>query len=644
MRLFYAFALAAAASGMALGQPANPTEATDVVLADFETDSYGTWLTAGTAFGSGPVRRALPGQGPAAGFVGTGFASSAHGGDASIGSLLSPPFVLEGTFLHFLIGGGHHPGLAGVNLLVGGAVLRTATASNSGHLRWHTWNVSDLAGQLAQIQVLDHATGEWGHVTVDHFYLSDQVPTVVDDREWAVVRALASVQNAAERAARDLSRPQYHFRPPAQWLGDPSGLVHDQGYYQVFYQHHPYGDQPGRTHWGHARSRDLLSWEHLPPALWPSQAMAEQHCQSGSLIRSAAGQLMIFYTSIGHAEPQCWIALPTDDELVRWAKFPGNPILSLRSPGGRFDNLRQPYLFAHGGRTYLVHPGASDPAQSALPVLSLHEADNPELTQWKHRGVLFRHPDPGAGRLNSASLVSLGGQFVLLTSSARGAEYFTGQFDATQGTFSATGAGRVDAGDAVAPQTLLDPQGRTLLWARLQGFEGGRGWNGCWTLPRVLSLEQSKLVQTVAPELERLRGTNISLVDLTLTSTNRVLEELSGTMLELAVRLRLGEARAAGLRLRCSSDGARAVTLQYDGATLDVAGARLPLPRPGPSSELRLRVFLDQSVLECYAEGGSLCVSRVLRAAPTDVGIELFATDGTATFTSLEAWPMQSIW
>ena len=56
------------------------------------------WTTTGTAFGAAPATGPLPGQSPVDGVIGTGFADSFNGGDASTGTLTSPPFtVTSGT-------------------------------------------------------------------------------------------------------------------------------------------------------------------------------------------------------------------------------------------------------------------------------------------------------------------------------------------------------------------------------------------------------------------------------------------------------------------------------------------------------------------------------------------------------------------
>ena len=67
----------------------------------------------------------------------------------------------------------------------------------------------------------------------------------------------------------DPTRPAWHFGPPAYWMNDPNGVCWHEAWCHLFYQHNPHGDAWADMHWGHARSRDLIHWEHLPLALRP---------------------------------------------------------------------------------------------------------------------------------------------------------------------------------------------------------------------------------------------------------------------------------------------------------------------------------------------------------------------------------------
>jgi fructan beta-fructosidase len=164
-----------AAAGLFLPAADRP----DILVADFEGDTYPDgWKTTGTAFGTGPAKGTLPNQMTVSGFLGKGLVNSFLGGDAATGTLTSPPFKVERKYINFLVGGGKHPGKTCVNLLVGGKVVRTATGPNdkpggSERLDWHTWDVAEFEGKPAVIEVVDTATGGWGHINVDHIIQSD---------------------------------------------------------------------------------------------------------------------------------------------------------------------------------------------------------------------------------------------------------------------------------------------------------------------------------------------------------------------------------------------------------------------------------------------------------------------------------------
>ena len=100
----------------------------------------------------------------------------------------------------------------------------------------------------------------------------------------ASARSDVAQTDLAARAALDPHRPAFHFVAPAGWLNDPNGLTQRDGWYHLFYQYNPFAAVHDRIHWGHARSTDLVHWEHLPIALEPGDGPDVDGCWSGVLV------------------------------------------------------------------------------------------------------------------------------------------------------------------------------------------------------------------------------------------------------------------------------------------------------------------------------------------------------------------------
>ncbi|MCB9892143.1 MAG: glycoside hydrolase family 32 protein [Planctomycetes bacterium] len=155
----------------------------DVLIADFEQEDYGAWTATGEAFGKGPARGTLSGQMHVEGYLGDRLVNSFLGGDGPTGTLTSPAFRVARDYLTFLVGGGGYAGETCMNLRVRGEVVRTATGPNtnpggSERLELHVWNVRDLRDQNAVLEIVDRASGGWGHINVDHIVATNTKPDV----------------------------------------------------------------------------------------------------------------------------------------------------------------------------------------------------------------------------------------------------------------------------------------------------------------------------------------------------------------------------------------------------------------------------------------------------------------------------------
>lgn len=145
-----------------------------IVLADFEGDDYGDWKVTGQAFGTGPAHGTLARQQAVSGFLGQGLVNTFLGGDGPHGTLTSPEFTISRKFVNFLVGGGSHKGQTCINLIFDGEIVRTATGTSNEKLQWHVWNVADLQGKTARIEIVDRHSGGWGHINIDQIELGDE--------------------------------------------------------------------------------------------------------------------------------------------------------------------------------------------------------------------------------------------------------------------------------------------------------------------------------------------------------------------------------------------------------------------------------------------------------------------------------------
>jgi beta-fructofuranosidase len=500
-----------------------------------------------------------------------------------------------------------------------------------------------------------------------------------DDARESILRAMAAVDETVPRAAADPTRPVYHFRPPAGYHNDPNGPIWHKGYYHLFYQFHPFTHGAGKggdIYWGQARSSDLVHWEHLPPAIWPSAERGESVCASGSATINPERRPMVFYTSGDPVErlagtPEQWAALG-DDDLITWRKHPANPILTGELHGSlNITQWRDPFILRDDGQFYLVLGGRVNREEgSGRACLCIYRALDESLTRWEFLNVLYNFPDPDTTSLECPGLFRMGDKWLLFFSHyppPTQVAYLIGELDKATWMFKPEFQDRLEYSPAgvYAPAATRDPSGRIICWGwvRPAGWypEGGRGWSGCMTLPRIFELRPDGwLGQTPAPELQALRGEHLSWSDVNLTNEHRVLPDVRGDCLEILAEFERGDTEMCGLLVRRSDDGERGVIIGYDGREMHITGVdptgvfagansligadhHVRFEMLPSESTLTLHVFIDKCVLEVYVNGRA-CYTRALYSPLEDLGVAVFALGARAVAPRIDIWKMKPIW
>ncbi|WP_337099404.1 glycoside hydrolase family 32 protein [Paenibacillus sp. YIM B09110] len=464
-------------------------------------------------------------------------------------------------------------------------------------------------------------------------------------------------------------RLHYHMMPPSGWMNDPNGLIYFKGEYHLFYQHDPYQAKQGPMHWGHARSKDLVRWEHLPVALAPSEQYDKggdhgQGCWSGSAVDDN-GILKLIYT--GHVDgktPEEVQCLAGSEDGVSFHKHPSNPIID-DSPDARRFGFRDPKVWKQGDKWYMVVGYGKDGLGKAIMYMS------DDLLSWHYKGAAVESDGTMGDMWECPDLFPLGGEdsHVLLISPMNIAPvknlYLSGRFDYENCRFEKGYAEQIDYGfDFYAPQTLIDGQGRRIMiaWMNIWGAtmpEQEHGWYGAMTLPRELTLASDGTVRSQpVSELESLRGKHTAESSLILEDDAYVeVDGVRGDSIELAVLWDIAQSDAAefGLRIRCSEDSSSYTEIRYMpreqklfmdrelGGAGDGGVSAAPLA-PMADGRVRLRLFIDRSSVELFANDGRMAMTNRLYPNPADTGIRFFARGGTAVIETLDAWKLAPIW
>ena len=328
-------------------------------------------------------------------------------------------------------------------------------------------------------------------------------------------------------------------------------------------------------------------------------------------------------------------------------------------------------MFADGGDWFMLIGGRVHREDRERGCISLYRAAHDNLTRWQYVDVLYEWPDDAVASLECPSMFRFGDYWVLFFSyhpPGTDVACLVGRFDPDHGSFEVEHEDCLDHSPmgSYAHQGMRDERGRVIVfgWVRGAGWypEGGRGWSGCMTLPRVLSLRPDRrLRQQPAPEISRLRVHHWTTPALVLREGARTLDGLSGDRIEILAEFAPTDEAAYGLVVRRSDDGERGVVIRVDGCHLHLTGAdpegifsgarepsaggdyRVPFALREDEQVLRLHLFLDGCVMELFLNERA-CVTRAIYSPGEDLGVAAFAEGGSVELIRLDAWELKGTW
>ncbi|KAH7668353.1 Beta-fructofuranosidase protein [Dioscorea alata] len=391
-------------------------------------------------------------------------------------------------------------------------------------------------------------------------------------------------------------RTAFHFQPEKNWMNDPNGPVFYKGWYHLFYQYNPDSAVWGNITWGHAVSRDLIRWRHLPLAMVRDQWYDSDGVWTGSATILPDGTLIMLYTGSTNASVQVQnLAIPTDPTdplLLEWTKSDANPVLvpppgvgpkDFRDPTTAwYDDEAEAWRFVIGTKEDKGHSGI------AL-VYQTKDFLNYELLPGRLHGVartgMWECVDfypvattAGVGGLDT-SVVGEKVKHVLKASmdDDRHDYYAIGTYESEKVRWvpddpeEDVGLGlRYDWGKFYASKTFFDQQrARRVLWGWVGETDSEfadvqKGWASLQGIPRTVLLDLktgSNLLQWPVKEVESLRASSQEFSNINMSSGSVVpLDVRSATQLDIEAEFvidaaSLAETLEADVGYNCSTSG-----------------------------------------------------------------------------------------
>lgn len=481
----------------------------------------------------------------------------------------------------------------------------------------------------------------------------------------------------------DKFRPIYHFVNPEGKLNDPNGLCYWKDNWHLFYQAYPPEDP--RQHWGHAISKDLIHWKDLPYAIYPNP---EYQCYSGSTLVEESRVIAMYHgTRSGNM-----VAVSKDPLLLNWTKLSGKAVIPINQNNDKPPayTVFDPCIWSDEGTYYSLSAGNStfEPTDKSLRANYLFKSK--DLISWEYLHEFVKNDrftilgDDGA----CPYFLPIGNQYILsFFSHMSGGQYLLGDYDRINDVFIARSHGKFNFGAATpagvhAPSATNQEDGSVIIIFNMNPGKPTLGWNQIMTLPRKLTLKGTDTLGIEpAGDIESLRYNHKRIDTLKLPANKEiVLNSIQGNALEIIANIdpknapmielnvlrspnkeeytRIAFFKDRGFHQGRPYELPRPANWKYNHESLitletsyssilpDVI-SRAPETAPIPYDSnqiLNLRIFIDKSVVEVFANGTQCIAARVYPDRSDSIGVSIRSQGQDSELISLDSWQMKNIY
>ena len=470
----------------------------------------------------------------------------------------------------------------------------------------------------------------------------------------------------AVRFADDFTRPKYHLIPGANWTNETHSLFYHDGRYHIFNQKNASNIQLRQINWGHYSSPDLIHWTEEKVALSPDMPYDKNGIWSGHAVINDDGIPMLFYTA-GKESYGVGVAFPADDDLVKWKKYEGNPVIDVKPAQFERTDMRDQYVWKDGEDWYMIIGfGLMDGVQRGT--LLMYKSKN--LLDWEYAGLLYEgNPEVDQTGIfwEMPAFVKFGDKYFLSVNRVPNkgiparTQYWIGDFDGKRFVPDNEIPKNLEViNGLLSPSFGQTPDGKWVTISIIPDMGGNswqKGWAHLYSLPRVVDVKDGKMVQSPYPGLTALREGHFSMDERIIDKPVSMPD--MGHQYEISVTFRPGNARKFGLTFYKNPDGSEYTKIYFDRdhnrlvidkEKMSALTSAMSIPQRNQPNrfinedvyevngeEVTLHLFVDGSVVDGFINDEDAFTSRIYPSKENSTMVEIFS-DGTDTSVSADMW------
>jgi fructan beta-fructosidase len=478
-------------------------------------------------------------------------------------------------------------------------------------------------------------------------------------------------------------RPLYHFSPPTNWTNDPNGLIFLNGEFNLYYQHNPLENKWGHMSWGHATSKDLVTWKNFPVAIpemiskdtitsiFSGSAVLDENNTSGFGVNGKAPLVAIFTADLPKQHKEAQYIAYSNDGGLSFKQYSHNPVIDLN-----LHDFRDPNVFWYApSRQWIMtvsmvgdHVVRLYGSKNLKDWTKLSDFGPSGFTKngWECPSLLPLMVDGNPSEIKWVLFVSSGGDHGPLI------QYFVGDFDGIifKNDNPADKVLKVDYGDAFyAAIAWRDaPQHKKILLGWLQnGRPETYPWKGQMSIPHDLSLRTTPdglvLIQKPSAIITKViskytKGEVLEKKDLNLKN-NRITLSSAGRFdsnsIWIDADIQVKQAKEVGFYVAEKRGSSKKVIVGYDvvkqALYVDCTGSEKEnkssenlvqtAPMKPVNGIIKIKVLLDKSSLEVFGNDGEKVISTMIYPDADATGLSLFS-EGKAIVETLKIWDLSN--